>query len=359
MNYKKKYRSIFALFALFASLLLGLAGGWGQAGTASADALWERLEVLERGPQGEPRSRAEAEEQVRNHLRAHLQLLDQFIQNHPRDPRLFSARLRQGALIASLATLDGDQQGLARAYQLLLQLESTRNLPRDLAADAAFQRISVLFLQARGREERMRENVVNASRNFAARYPGDRRGPRLLVEAATICDAVPQTKKELLEAALQATREETLRTRIIDDLRQIDLLGRPIAATVSLLEGGTISLAETHGTVTLLVFWSADSPQSLFWLAGFLQNVRALPPRDFRVIYWSVDADIASVRQAVEDLQIPGPVVFDAEGWDAPQLRRWGINAVPSVWVVDKQGRLRSTNGRQNYAEAIRRFARD
>lgn len=348
-------------------ILLLLCGGAWLGGVAAAapgegeraDALWQRVEEMEGGPQGQPGNRREAEEQVRTHLRTHLRLLEQFVTEHPRDPRVFRARLRQAALIASLATLEGDPQGLNRAYQMMLQLEQTRNLPRELAADAAFQRVSVLFLQARGREERMRENVVNAARNFASRFPGDRRGPRLLVEAATICDAVPQTKKELLEAALRTTREEALRARIIDDLRQIDLLGKSISGEGPLLQGGTFRLTETRGTVTLLVFWSADSPQSLFWLDGFLRNIRELPAQDFRVVFWSVDADPAIVREAVRDLGIPVPVVFDQSGWESEILRRWGINAVPSVWVLDKQGRLRSTNGRQNYAEAVRRFARE
>jgi len=325
---------------------------------SQADDLWAQIEAMEKGPSGSPKNRGEAAEEIRRHLTSHQKLVEQFILEYPRDPRQFQARLRQAALIASLATLTGDHQGLDRAYRLLVDLERARNITREQAADAAFQRVSVLFLQARGREQRMRENVVNAATNFHSRYPGDRRGPRLLVEAATICGDDPRTRQALLETALRDTREEDLKARIIDTLRQVDLIGKPVSLQMPLLRGGTLSVADLRGKVVLLVFWAASSPQSLYWLQGFLNQASGLPSNT-AVVMVSLDTEREAVQEIVNDLQLPFPVLFDSKGWDNPAVRSLGINAIPAVWVLDRQGRLRSTSASADFVPLVRRLQRN
>ena len=76
---------------------------------------------------------------------------------------------------------------------------------------------------------------------------GDRRGPRLLVEAATVCDDVPNQKRDLLEEALRLTDEEPLKRRIADDLKRLDLLGKPLDLKMTALGGGEIEIANFAG----------------------------------------------------------------------------------------------------------------
>lgn len=345
------------IWLLLVFIFCAIPSGKAESGTG-ADALWDRIQKMEGGPQGSPKNRAEAAEQIRAHLTTHQKLLEQFIAEYPRDPRQFQARLRQAAMIASLATLTGDNQGLDRAYRLLVDLERARNISRQQAADAAFQRVSVLFLQARGREQRMKENVVNAATNFNSRYPGDRRGPRLLVEAASICGDDPVTRRALLETALRDTREEDLKARIIDNLRQVDLIGRPISLKMSRLKGGEFDLQSLRGRVVILVFWAASSPQSLFWLQGFLNQSTDLPA-NVAVVMVSLDDDRASVEQIVTDLNLKQTVLFDKRGWETPGIRALGINAIPSLWVLDKKGNLRSINTSTDFAALARRLERE
>lgn len=335
-------------------------GLFSQNADAGAEALWGQIQTMEEGPKGSPKDRKEAAEQIRTHLTTHLRLLERFIAEYPRDPRQFQARLRQAALIASLATLDGDQQGLTRSYRLLGDLEKARGISRQQAADAGFQRVSVLFLQARGNESRMRENIVNAATNFNSRYPGDRRGPRLLVEAASLTDLDPRTRQALLETALRDTREEPLKERIRDLLRQVDLLGQQIRFTMPYLQGGKgdFSVAQEKGRVVLLVFWSADSPQSLYWLNNFLPKAAELPSQA-AVVLVSVDKDREIVREIVQEMGLSYPVLFSAEGWENKSLRELGVNAVPGLWILDGEGRLRSTNARADFPVLVRQLLRD
>jgi len=321
-----------------------------------ASARWAEIQEMEKGPQSNPKNRPEAAQLTREHLLTHQQMLESFIADFPQDQRQFQARLRQAALIASRATLENDRLGLERAYRLLVDLERARNITREQAADAAFQRVSILFLQARGQEERMREMLVNASTNFHSRYPSDGRGPRLLVEAAGICDPVPRTKRALLETAVRDTRDEAVKARALDDLRRLDLLGQTVPLEFETTTGAKFSLEEERGKVVLLIFWAADSPHSLFWLGEFLQQIQELPPGRPVVASINLDTEEASMREVVEELQIRHPIGFDGKGWEGTLVRNLGINALPMVWIFDKKGRLRSINARDDYLVLIRRL---
>jgi hypothetical protein len=50
------------------------------------------------------------------------------------------------------------------------------------------------------------------------------------------------------------------------------------------------------------------------------------------------------------------PTTCSGKGWEDSLVRRLGINALPTVFVFDKQGRLRTLNARQGYEPLIRKL---
>ena len=50
------------------------------------------------------------------------------------------------------------------------------------------------------------------------------------------------------------------------------------------------------------------------------------------------------------------PVAFDGKGWESPLVRGLGINALPTVWLLDARGRLRSLNALENTVAQIRQL---
>jgi hypothetical protein len=50
------------------------------------------------------------------------------------------------------------------------------------------------------------------------------------------------------------------------------------------------------------------------------------------------------------------PTACSGDGWQDPLVRRLGINALPTVFVFDKEGRLRTLNARQGYESLVRQL---
>jgi hypothetical protein len=52
---------------------------------------------------------------------------------------------------------------------------------------------------------------------------------------------------------------------------------------------------------------------------------------------------------AMEALQISWPVDYDGKGWQNTIARKFGVNTLPTLWLIDREGRLVSLNARDNY----------
>ncbi len=339
-----------------AVLLLAAVSNDARAGAAED---WAAILALDSGPKKKPSSREEAVQLARSHFQLQRRTLEEFLAKYPGDPRTFDTRLRLAAILAAVGKMNKSPSQVDEAAILLGELEKTPGIPREKLADAGFQRASLLMQSQIGSTDRMRDSVISTVKAFLAKYPGDRRGPRLLVEAATICDDVPNQKRDLLDEALALTTEEALKRRIADDFKRLDLMGKPLNLTLSPIQGGPLELATLRGHVVVVIFWSAESPHSLLWLRDFRASWEKLAQDNLRVVTISLDQDRAALAERLRDLPASWPTHFDGKGWKSPLARSLGINALPSVWILDKKGLLRTLNARDSYETWIRQLRRE
>jgi peroxiredoxin len=326
---------------------------------AGADDSWAAIEVLDSGPQEQPATRDEASRFARQHFANHRAAIESFLVGYPEDPRAFDARIRLAGILAVEGKMDQKPALVRQALESLIALEKSQGVPSAKLADAAFRRISLQMQMLEGRQSEQRELVVTAARNFANRFPSDKRGPRLLVEAATICTPVPETMRALLTRAQALTTEPELLARISDDVGRLELLGKPLDLEIPVMQGKTIDLMSLRGRVVALVFWSAESPHSVLWLRGFQDQLRKIPKSDAVFIGISLDENRDELVNMMESFGITWPTYFNAKGWESDLVRSLGINAIPTLWLVDKRGVLRSINARDDFETTLRLLQRE
>ncbi len=320
---------------------------------------WAYILSLDSGPKKKPTTHDEVALLAKNHLLLQRKALEGFLAKYPKDARAFDAKLKLARILAAEGKIANDQREVNDALVLLGELEKTPEIPRERLADVGFARASLLMQSQTGGSAQVRESIISCAQNFCAKYSGDRRGPRLLVEAASICDEVPDQKRSLLQEALRLTDEQPLRRRIADDLRRLDLLGKPLNFKMTPLSGGKVDLATLRGYVVVVIFWSADSPHSLLWLRDFRTSWETLPKDRLRVVTVSLDQSQKVLQSRLRELRANWPTHFDGLGWRSPIARSFGINALPTVWILDTKGILRTINGRSNYETWIRQLLQE
>ncbi len=332
---------------------------------------WRAILALDAGPQAAFRDRAEAATLARGHLERQASLLREFIARHGDDPRAWAARVRQASVRFAQARLDGGASGEAEATAMLRRIEDDAAAPREARADAAFARIGqfmqrLAVLAPPARQER-REEMLALAREFQRRHPGDHRAAALLAEAAGLWDAQPARKRALLEEARDLARSlpagagtTILQRRIADDLRRLALLGRPLEATLTPRGGGApVVLAARRGRVMAVVFWASWSAPARREMER-LRDALAQPDlAGVEGLAVSVDEDGAALDAAARELRWTLPVHWSGRGWEDPLVRSLGVNALPTLFILDRAGRVTDLNATGRPAEALRAALRD
>jgi len=330
---------------------------------ADADSAWAKIETLRQGP-GQPPVDApeEAVRLARTHLLAQEKALASFLTAYPEDPRRYDAELEYASVLSTIGASLLDRSRVEKSLQRLAALERSKAAPSKIRADAAFQRITTTMqtvnIAAAGRPaetDNARNTILESAQNFAANYPEDRRAARLLAEAATLLDDQPSRKRKVLGQAESLARDEGTRQRIKDDLKRVELLGTQADISFPTIQGGDFSVADQRGRVVALVFWAGWSPPSVSWLSDFGKFARTLPGESVAIAGVSLDKQESNCRKTLQALGLAAwPTACSGAGWEDPLVRKLGINAMPTVFIFDKEGKLRALNARRDYEAVIR-----
>lgn len=329
-----------------------------------ADRDWQEVLTLEAGPRERPRDRAAALTAAREHLAQQEGALKRFLDANPADPRHFEARLRLSDVLSAAARMgDPGSPGVvgqrAESARQLDLLEADPAAPSGAKTNAAYARLRQFMQDSAGGAETgpagnaRRESLSRAIRGFDAAHPDDRRTPALLLELATLYDSRPPEKKALLDEVLARAPETDAETRgrAGDDLRRLALLGKPVKLRLPpAVHGGnpaaTVELGARRGRVVVLLFWASWSAPSLLELERLQAVVPRFDPRQVEFLSLSLDEDRAALAAAVKAERLTWPVYCDGRGWEGAAVRSVGLNAVPTVWVIGRDGALRTLNAR-------------
>ena len=338
---------------IFCALAITALPVW--AGSADED--WQAIVALDAGPQEQPKTREAAAQMVTTHLARQEKALRAFLAEHPGDERVFEAKVRLARLLEIRASFENSSKALAESKRLLDDLEKTATPEQRPQLD--FAKVARLMRGLRPSDPAQREAVLKAARQFQAEHPTDSRVAALLAEVATLFDQQPTTKEALLEDARAANPDDELKARINDDLKRVRLLGTEVPLRFTSLQGEEFDLASLRGRPVFVVFFATVSPPAVAALGQLQQAIVSLPKGTVRIVGISLDEKREPLVALLKARGITWPVAFDGRSWASPLVRELGINALPTVWLVDSRGRLRSLNALDGAAGQARQLLQE
>ncbi len=321
---------------------------------ATADEDWAALVALDAGPQRRPTSPGEVATIALEHLAKQEDGVRAFIRRYPKDTRLFEAKLRLARTLQLKADVQDTRIVSPEVEALISEAEKTAT--PEQRADARFARVSYMMRRWRTPDLRERQHLFDLAKSFQASFPEDRRLAALLTEVASCFDREPKRKRALLVDAQIIARDDEMKARIADDLKRLDFFGEPITLRFAPPGEEAVDIAAHHGKVVVLVFFAAWSQPSLDALATIAQV--KWPADDVQLFGVSLDSKREPLENLAVERKITWPVICDGRGWESPIVRGFGINTLPTVWLLDREGRLRSLAGLDGLEGQVRELVK-
>lgn len=134
-------------------------------------------------------------------------------------------------------------------------------------------------------------------------------------------------------------------------------IGKPCDLVFTATDGTVVKVADLRGRVVLLDFWAT-------WCSPCrekLPELKALHAKHhlhgLEIIGLSFDDEVEVLTKFTTKERIGWPQVAEGKGFDgSPRAREFGITSLPTMWLVDKRGRLRDLDARDDLAAKVEKL---
>ena len=187
------------------------------------------------------------------------------------------------------------------------------------------------------------EHMPYAMLNAVARMTSDQeKSLKILNRIAALDDTNPQIARIVSQAQ--------------GELKKREALGKPLDMKFTALDGSEVDISKMSGKVVLIDFWATWCGPCIREIPSVKKTYDKLNAKGFEIIGISLDSDKGKLEDFIAKNKMPWPQFFDGKGWKTSLAQEHGINSIPAMWLVDKEGNLVDQNARTDLEEKVKKY---
>lgn len=278
-------------------------------------------------------------------------ILLELCKTHPHDARVPDWMNRRWVLLGwNQEPADVADEVLADISSVLAENENER-----VARHGAFWRAYFEAHRAAGNAPAMYEHVETFTRAF----PEDERGAELLYLVATDESAKHDLQLSIFSRLHDDYADTHFGRYALGMIRRIEALHQRFElAFRDVRTKEPVSISGLRGEVVVIDFWATTCPPCVAEMPHLKELYAKYHPRGVEFIGVSLDeSEKDGGRDALKSFlskhDIPWRQFYQGAGYDSDFSKSWGVGSAPTVFLIDKAGRLRYTDAQGKVEELI------
>jgi thiol-disulfide isomerase/thioredoxin len=211
--------------------------------------------------------------------------------------------------------------------------------------------------------------LVKKMADLLAQNPDDTKSVGLAMQLAQAFEQIPDGDQVAAAAfksfapILKSSKNEQVKELadgFAGKLRLLELPGKPMEITGTLLDGKPFDQKSLAGKVVLVDFWATWCGPCVAEIPNMLEQYEKYHAKGFEVVGISLDEDRKAVEGFVAENKIPWPIIYAGKGWQDPLAQFYGISGIPQLILIGKDGNVITLNARgKKLAEKLAELFKD
>jgi len=269
-----------------------------------------------------------------------------FAAQFPHDAHVGAAREKEWQALGAAAQISHDGALLNRLDALDAALLSDPTL-------AAQKRFAIRLGQIQ-RKAKTRDEAEQMARALVKEFPDNPQSSLVLLQVAKA--GGPEHLRPVAEEIVKGSAPEEAKAEAKKILGLTQRAGKPLALQYTSVDGQAVDLQKLQGKVVLIDFWATWCGPCVAELPNVKAAYAKLHDKGFEILGISFDQNKDTLLSFLKAKEMPWPQYFDGQGWQNRFGKEFGIDSIPTMWLVDKKGNLRDQEAREGLAGKIEKL---
>ncbi|EDY22415.1 alkyl hydroperoxide reductase/ Thiol specific antioxidant/ Mal allergen [Chthoniobacter flavus Ellin428] len=310
----------------------------------SADEAWKQVENSQKSPTETPKSQEEAFDQLLKYFLTAQSTAEAFVKTFPADERSWRARLIVLRVALKLREY-GIQDPNADEQKKLSEILDAPEAPATIKGEASFMK---LLLESSTLTPDKPEGFVAFQKTVAdylEKYPDHVLAEQVKALQMRALDADPTSEGmatlKKLAAGSDPRQAEVAKAALERKEKTAQLTSKPVDLSFTASDGQPVDFANLRGKVVLLDFWASWCGPCMRAMPTVSATYQKLHDKGFEIVGISLDQDKDAMEETMKRMNMTWRQHFDGDGWDGKIVKQFGVQAIPSAWLIDKKGMIR------------------
>jgi hypothetical protein len=248
--------------------------------------------------------------------------------------------------------LQGDNTSMEALYEAD-KVFYERNPKSESASEAALTLVNYAHANAvrYGRKDpRWLKEFSKTTQSYATRFPGEApRAAPLLMAAARTCEMNGQLEEARVCYTVLGSKcgQTPQGVQAVGIMRRMQLKGQELKLAGPGIDGGDIDVKAMKGKMVLVVFWASNAQPFIQQIAK-INEITTKYRKFVTVVGVNMDTEEKAVEGFVETYHLDWQQIFSPNrqqrGWNSPVAIHYGVNSLPTMWLLDPNGIVAETN---------------